>query len=413
SAEPAAFRSARSALSFVRYAADPLRSITRTVTRSGPEPKDARTAGAHAVARLLPNRLRTAGVSTTTAELTGTSEPDPTASSFPAGNPRALRAAHIAGSQETTTSRLTCWATQVAAATRAAAAWRAAAGLVGLAPGERSEYLIAAAASTPANRTTTTSMAASRARDPPAGRGEPAWGRPAAPGLTEDGGWAVVPSHWVISSSAIGPAFAARAGLAGGLDAAVVSDLAVISGPAGGTGSGPVSSPPGASSCLVAAPERSALTAARMRRRRSSESTEEDGARAGGPDRVAPRTRCGSSLPGFSSAMRVIPPARHVYKAIRPHGIAQHRMGGHSSRTMKSNRKSAYSVVPRLLLGHAAARRQSTLSRQICGIHLIAGNWRLTSGLRCPYSYRSAALGDTFSTVGQLSGGDFTHPCMP
>src|SRR6478735_5016538 len=40
------------------------------------QPKDARTAGAHAVARLLPNRLRTAGVSTTTAELTGTSEPD-------------------------------------------------------------------------------------------------------------------------------------------------------------------------------------------------------------------------------------------------------------------------------------------------------------------------------------------------
>src|SRR6476620_8005808 len=63
------------------------------------QPKDARTAGAHAVARLLPNRLRTAGVSTTTAELTGTSEPDPSASSSPWGNPRALSAAHITGSQ--------------------------------------------------------------------------------------------------------------------------------------------------------------------------------------------------------------------------------------------------------------------------------------------------------------------------
>ena len=105
------------------------------MTRDGPEPKDARTAGAQAVARLLPNRPRTAGVSTTTAELAGTSEADPSASSSPGGNPRALSAAHIAGSQETLTSRLTCWATQAAAAARAAAAWRAAAALVGLAAG--------------------------------------------------------------------------------------------------------------------------------------------------------------------------------------------------------------------------------------------------------------------------------------
>src|SRR5690348_10616268 len=169
---PAAFRSARSVLSLVWYAAVPLGAITRTVTRDGPEPKDARTAGAQALARLLPNRLRTAGVSTTTAELTGTAEPDPTASSSLGGNPRALRAAHIAGSQETMTSLLTCWATQVAAATRAAAAWRAVAGLAGLAAGERPRYSIAAVASTPANRTRTTSTAVRRARDRPAGRGE-------------------------------------------------------------------------------------------------------------------------------------------------------------------------------------------------------------------------------------------------
>ena len=81
----------------------------------------------------------------------------------------------------------------------------------------------------------------------------------------EDGGLALVPSHWVISSSAIGPAF-------GGPWAG-----------AGRTGSGLVASPPGASSCLVAAPERSAVTAARMRCRRSSESTGEEAAPGGRP----------------------------------------------------------------------------------------------------------------------------------
>ena len=91
------------------------------MTRNGPEPKDARTAGAQAVARLLPNSPRTAAVSTTTAELTGTSEADPSTSSSRAGNPRALSAAHITRSQETLTSRLTCWATQAAAARAAAA----------------------------------------------------------------------------------------------------------------------------------------------------------------------------------------------------------------------------------------------------------------------------------------------------
>ncbi len=109
------------------------------MTRADPEPKDARTAGAQAVARLLPNRLRTAGVSTTTAELVGTSEADPSTSSSREGNPRALSAAHIAGSQETLASRLTCWATQAAAAARAAAAWRAAAALVGLPAGGAAE----------------------------------------------------------------------------------------------------------------------------------------------------------------------------------------------------------------------------------------------------------------------------------
>src|SRR5690349_11824256 len=224
SAAPAVFRSARSVLSLAWYAAAPLGAITRTVTRDGPEPKDARTAGAQALARLLPNRLRTAGVSTTTAELTGTSEVDPSASSPREGKPCALSAAHIAGSQETLTSGLTCWATQVAAAARAAAAWCTAAALGGRAAGERPKYLTPATASTPMTTTTATSRATRRALGRPADGAGPAEAGPAtgaflADGglpwggsLTSDGALAVVPSHSVSSSSANGPAFAARVG---------------------------------------------------------------------------------------------------------------------------------------------------------------------------------------------------------
>src|SRR5947209_55860 len=153
---PAAFRPARSALSLAWYAAAPLGAITRTVTRDGPEPKDARTAGAHALARLLPNRLRTSGVSITTAELADTSEVGLSTSSSPGGKPRALSAAHIAGSQDTLTFGLTCRATQVAAAARAAAAARRAAASAGPSAVERPRYLTAATASTPMTRTTIT-----------------------------------------------------------------------------------------------------------------------------------------------------------------------------------------------------------------------------------------------------------------
>ena len=222
-------------------------------------------------------------------------------------------------------------------------------------------------------RTTTTSRATRRARDRPTGRAEPAdtgalppdGGLTSDGGLTGDGGLAVVPSHSVISSSAIGPAFAARAGGAGGSDTAGASEYrperasertGSRTGPrspgglgrTGRTGSGLVASPlaaspPGASSCLVAAPERSAVTAARMRCRRSSDSTGEDDGAARAA-RTGPRPGRAVAVPcrGPRLPCGSIPPARYVYRAIRPHGIAQHRMGGYSSRTMKCNRKSAY-----------------------------------------------------------------------
>ena len=86
-AAPAVFLSARSALSAARYATAPWGAITRTVTPAGPEPKDARTAGAQAVSRLLPNREWTAAVSTITAELSGSGEVGPSTSRSCEGNP--------------------------------------------------------------------------------------------------------------------------------------------------------------------------------------------------------------------------------------------------------------------------------------------------------------------------------------
>src|SRR5436190_445097 len=117
-------------------------------------------------------------------------------------------------------------------------------------------------------RTTATNLAVRRARD-----------RPTARGLTGDGGLAVGPIHWVISSSAIGPALAARTGRTCG------SGVAEGLGVAEGSGEG-------------------------------------DGAGTDEPDRAAPRTRCGNSLPGSSSVMRVIPPA------VRTYGHASARYSG-------------------------------------------------------------------------------------
>src|SRR5580704_8787847 len=66
--------------------------------------------------------LRTAAVSTTTAEPSGSPAPGPRTSRFPAGTPRWARAAHIAGSQARTAPPLTCPATQAAAWSRTAEA---------------------------------------------------------------------------------------------------------------------------------------------------------------------------------------------------------------------------------------------------------------------------------------------------
>ncbi|HTQ87901.1 MAG TPA: hypothetical protein VMK84_00255 [Streptosporangiaceae bacterium] len=63
---------------------------------AGAEPKDARTAGAQAWSRLVPNSARTAAVSATTAEWRGSGESGPSRSRSRAGSPRALSAAHIA-----------------------------------------------------------------------------------------------------------------------------------------------------------------------------------------------------------------------------------------------------------------------------------------------------------------------------
>ena len=92
---PAAFLAARSPASAVWYATAPCEATTRTVMPADPEPKDARTAGAQARSRLVPNSARTAAVSTTTAEWRGSGESGPSTSRSRAGSPRASSAAHI------------------------------------------------------------------------------------------------------------------------------------------------------------------------------------------------------------------------------------------------------------------------------------------------------------------------------
>ena len=89
--------------------------------RGGAVPKDARTAGAQAVARALPNSSCTVAVSTTKTDGTGSGDAGPSTTSLLAGKPWARSAAHITASQDTVTSGLTCSATHAAACARTAA----------------------------------------------------------------------------------------------------------------------------------------------------------------------------------------------------------------------------------------------------------------------------------------------------
>ena len=81
--------------------AAPSRAITRTVISGGPEPKDARTSGAQAVAEAAAEQPEDGRRLDHHGGLRGTREADPSTSSWPEGNPRALSAAHITRSQET------------------------------------------------------------------------------------------------------------------------------------------------------------------------------------------------------------------------------------------------------------------------------------------------------------------------
>ena len=209
---PAAFLAARSATSAVWYAAAPWEAITRTVMPADPEPKDARTAGAQARSRLVPNSVRTAAVSTTTSEWRGSGETGPSASRSRRGNPRAASAAHIAWSQDTVTPGLTCWATQPAASARTAASWRAGAALGGPLPRVPVRCRTATTDSDPMTRAGITIRAASPAPSQVGDSGSASGSGPPAPGVPADGGLPAVPSHSVTSSSVTGPALAARTG---------------------------------------------------------------------------------------------------------------------------------------------------------------------------------------------------------
>ena len=156
---------------------------------AGPEPKDARTSGAQPVARLLPNMLSTAGVSTTTAaERNGSPDAGPTTSSSCAGNPRAVSAAHVTRSQATLVSWLTCWVSHVIVAARTVASSRCWAAVGCLAAGGLNSRT-ATTATTPAMSPASTANAS---QVPRRRLGRRRFGFFAAPGGADAGGpaWA-------------------------------------------------------------------------------------------------------------------------------------------------------------------------------------------------------------------------------
>ena len=83
--------------------------------RAAPEPKLAMTTGAYTLASRAPNWLRRAGVATTRSDPSGSLADVPSTSSRPAPTPLACSAAHMAGSQATIASGLTCAAIHRAA----------------------------------------------------------------------------------------------------------------------------------------------------------------------------------------------------------------------------------------------------------------------------------------------------------
>ena len=304
----------------VWYATAPRGATTRTVIAPGPEPKEARTAGAQAMARLRPNSARTVMVSTTKSEGTGSGDVGPSMTSLPAGKPCALSAAHITASHDTVASGLTCPATQAAACARTDA--RAAGG--------REECSTATAASDPM---TMRARPSTTRRAPARRRGLPGCGRSAGSGpalvralttgssLAAARGLAPEPSHSVTSSSGTAPVM--RWGLAASAAAPVRSALVplareLFSGPGsllaadvdGGIrrGGSAVRSPAARSCSRATASASSAFTAACMRWRNSGDSTGITGATGeSGPAQAAPRMRWGSSVPRSLPAMRVKP----------------------------------------------------------------------------------------------------------
>src|ERR1022692_2862174 len=128
--------------------------------RALPGPKAAATSGAYTPVRRLRNWFRTAAVATTTSEPSGSSDDGPSMRRFPAGRPCARKAAHMAGSHETTALRPSCRAIQVAACCRTAAALveLAAAGTADVAPLPGDRNLVK-----PAAGSATSTTAAARA----------------------------------------------------------------------------------------------------------------------------------------------------------------------------------------------------------------------------------------------------------
>ena len=192
-----------------------------------PEPKDARTAGAQARSRLVPNSARTAAVSTTTPELAGIGRERPEHEQVACWEPARLerRAHHLIAGHRHARAYLLGDPGGRLPADRRLLAGRG--GLDGLPARVPVKCLTATTASDPMTRAGITIRAASPAPSQLADSGSasgvasdaaPGAGAGAGPGPAAPGGGAAsgdlpaIPSHSVTSSSVTGPALATRGG---------------------------------------------------------------------------------------------------------------------------------------------------------------------------------------------------------
>src|SRR5947199_4775706 len=103
------------------------------------------------------------------------------------------------------------------------------------------------------------------------------------------------------------------------------------------------------------------------------------------PTRLAPHPGLVAADPGYGPLLPCITPyPARTKRSCEPHGIAQHRIDGYSSKTLKCNKKYAEASHEPSAAGAAAGPAGRDFSGEIYETPHVRRRRRLTSGLRCP-----------------------------